>query len=399
MASLLRRATAAAALHRPTALLLPAAPISSAVTRLPVLIRPAPPAFPFSPRRPMCILTESELNDLKSELIKMEAEGVAQYGSTSTSILKLEIEVDKLCKDTADKAHLTARAVGNTSFMICGVVLSAAVVLGMAGLLALYAAGARAAKNAAGDYVDQKLTEVKMIVEKKVADQYQEDMDLLRHADMKLDSRAAAIKVKEEELHVRQAAITLKKTGATKHGEEGQEDDWMDEDEDDQAAARELPSPYVPHIVTTVEEACAVEARHWSWWRARAATMRAAAWQCRFEAACHGRATARSLKGRPTDGGYLQGHGIYPYVVATYSDGGQGAYGYCVYPMGDGSAGYFQPAFHGACMRRVWSSASGPALGGSRREPAEGGDEAKSGGAPSATTRTRGTHPRQQGRS
>ena len=61
-----------------------------------------------------------------------------------------------------------------------------------------------------------------MIVEKKVADQYQEDMDLLRHADMKLDSRAAAIKVKEEELHVRQAAITLKKTGATKHGEEGQ---------------------------------------------------------------------------------------------------------------------------------------------------------------------------------
>ena len=172
MALLLRRAAAArhgpAACHGHAALLLPAAPISSAVTRLPVLIRPAPPAFPFSPRRPMCILTESELNDLKSELIKMEAEGVALYSSTSTSILKLEIEVDKLCKATADKAHLAARTVGDTSFLICGVVVSAAVFLGVLGLLAVYAAGARAAKSAAGDYVDEKLTEVEMIVEKKV---------------------------------------------------------------------------------------------------------------------------------------------------------------------------------------------------------------------------------------
>lgn len=47
-------------------------------------------------------------------------------------------------------------------------------------------------------------------------------MNLLRHADMKLDSRAAAIKAKEEELRARQAAITLKKTQgrATKNGEE-----------------------------------------------------------------------------------------------------------------------------------------------------------------------------------
>ncbi|KAM3393196.1 hypothetical protein ACQJBY_014061 [Aegilops geniculata] len=221
MGLLLRRA-AAAARHRPAALLLPAAPISSSVTRLPVLIRPAPPAFRFSPRRRMCVLTESELNDLKSELIQLEADAVALYGSTSTSILKLEIEVDQLCKATADKAHLAARAVGDTSFLICGVVVSGAVFVGVLGLLAVYAIGAGAAKNAAGDYVDEKLTEVQMIVEKKVADQHQEDMNMLRHADMKLDSRAAAIKAKEEHLRARQAAITLKKTGATKHGEEGQ---------------------------------------------------------------------------------------------------------------------------------------------------------------------------------
>ncbi|XBI36888.1 hypothetical protein VPH35_122328 [Triticum aestivum] len=39
--------------------------------------------------------------------------------------------------------------------------------------------------------------------------------------------------------------------------------------------------------------------------------------------------------------GYLQGHGVHSYVVATHSDGGEGAFGYCVYPMGDGSSGYF----------------------------------------------------------
>ncbi|XBI63841.1 hypothetical protein VPH35_044167 [Triticum aestivum] len=45
------------------------------------------------------------------------------------------------------------------------------------------------------------------------------------------------------------------------------------------------------------------------------------------------------------DAGYLQGHSVDPYVVATHSDGGQGAFGYCVYPMGDGSSGYFQPVW------------------------------------------------------
>nr|XP_040256912.1 protein FATTY ACID EXPORT 5 [Aegilops tauschii subsp. strangulata] len=43
--------------------------------------------------------------------------------------------------------------------------------------------------------------------------------------------------------------------------------------------------------------------------------------------------------------GYLQSHCIDPYVVPTHSDGGRGAFGYWVYPMGDGSTGYFQPVW------------------------------------------------------
>ncbi|XP_073357471.1 uncharacterized protein [Aegilops tauschii subsp. strangulata] len=54
------------------------------------------------------------------------------------------------------------------------------------------------------------------------------------------------------------------------------------------------------------------------------------------------------LAGRYLDGGehisegYLPSHCADPYVVATHSDGGQGAFGYWIYPMGDGSTGYFQ---------------------------------------------------------
>ena len=33
------------------------------------------------------------------------------------------------------------------------------------------------------------------------------------------------------------------------------------------------------------------------------------------------------------------------YVVATHSDGCQGAYSYWVYPLRDDSAGYFQPVW------------------------------------------------------
>jgi hypothetical protein len=36
---------------------------------------------------------------------------------------------------------------------------------------------------------------------------------------------------------------------------------------------------------------------------------------------------------------------IFRYVVATHSDGCQGAYGYWVYPVGDGSTGYLQPVW------------------------------------------------------
>ncbi|XP_037411920.1 uncharacterized protein LOC119275214 [Triticum dicoccoides] len=43
--------------------------------------------------------------------------------------------------------------------------------------------------------------------------------------------------------------------------------------------------------------------------------------------------------------GYLQSHGTYPFLVATHSDGGQGAFGYWCYPMGDGSTGYLQPVW------------------------------------------------------
>ena len=41
--------------------------------------------------------------------------------------------------------------------------------------------------------------------------------------------------------------------------------------------------------------------------------------------------------------GYLQSYSLDPYVVLTHSYGLQGAFGYWVQPMGDGSSGYLQP--------------------------------------------------------
>ncbi|XBI83406.1 hypothetical protein VPH35_091920 [Triticum aestivum] len=54
---------------------------------------------------------------------------------------------------------------------------------------------------------------------------------------------------------------------------------------------------------------------------------------------------AAKLQDVETTTGCFQSHSVHPYVVATHSDGGQGAFGYCVYPMGDGSSGYFQPVW------------------------------------------------------
>ncbi|XP_044441416.1 disease resistance protein Pik-2 [Triticum aestivum] len=45
------------------------------------------------------------------------------------------------------------------------------------------------------------------------------------------------------------------------------------------------------------------------------------------------------------ESGYLPSHCVDPYVVATHSDGGQGAFGYWIYPLGDGSTGYLQPVW------------------------------------------------------
>ena len=41
--------------------------------------------------------------------------------------------------------------------------------------------------------------------------------------------------------------------------------------------------------------------------------------------------------------GYLQSYRMDPYVVLTQSYGLQGAFGYWVHPVGDGSTGYIQP--------------------------------------------------------
>jgi hypothetical protein len=43
--------------------------------------------------------------------------------------------------------------------------------------------------------------------------------------------------------------------------------------------------------------------------------------------------------------GYIPHYGSDPFVVATHSDGGQGAFGYWIFPLGDGSSGYLQPVW------------------------------------------------------
>ncbi|XP_044343619.1 uncharacterized protein [Triticum aestivum] len=54
---------------------------------------------------------------------------------------------------------------------------------------------------------------------------------------------------------------------------------------------------------------------------------------------------AAKLRDVESTTGYLPSNGSYPFLVATHSDGGQGAFGYCCYPMGDGSSGYIQPVW------------------------------------------------------
>ena len=43
--------------------------------------------------------------------------------------------------------------------------------------------------------------------------------------------------------------------------------------------------------------------------------------------------------------GFIPSYGGDPFVVLTHSDGGQGAFGYSICPVGDGSTGYLQPAW------------------------------------------------------
>ncbi|XP_073359436.1 uncharacterized protein [Aegilops tauschii subsp. strangulata] len=43
--------------------------------------------------------------------------------------------------------------------------------------------------------------------------------------------------------------------------------------------------------------------------------------------------------------GYFPSYGRDPFMVATHSDGGQGAFGYWIYTLGDGSSGYLQPVW------------------------------------------------------
>lgn len=112
-----------------------------------------------------------------------------------------------MCRATADKAHDATRAVGNASFVICGVVVSPAVALDVLCLLTVYAAGARAAKSAADDHVEVKFKQLKIMLNQKINELHQAEKDKIRDAHLKFDTRAAAIKAKEQNLHARQAAI------------------------------------------------------------------------------------------------------------------------------------------------------------------------------------------------
>lgn len=58
---------------------------------------------------------------------------------------------------------------------------------------------------------------------------------------------------------------------------------------------------------------------------------------------CAGRAA--KLRDIEVTTGYILSHYFDPYVVVTHSDEGQGAFGYWIYPMGDGYSGYIQPVW------------------------------------------------------
>ena len=49
--------------------------------------------------------------------------------------------------------------------------------------------------------------------------------------------------------------------------------------------------------------------------------------------------------GKQALAGFIPSYCADPYVVVTHSDGGQGAFGYWICPVGDDSAGYLQPVW------------------------------------------------------
>ncbi|XP_037483393.1 uncharacterized protein LOC119362295 [Triticum dicoccoides] len=56
-------------------------------------------------------------------------------------------------------------------------------------------------------------------------------------------------------------------------------------------------------------------------------------------------ARAAKLRDVQVTTGVVPGYGADPYLVLTHSDGGQGAFGYWICPVGDGCAGYLQPVW------------------------------------------------------
>ncbi|KAM3195265.1 hypothetical protein ACQJBY_071394 [Aegilops geniculata] len=54
---------------------------------------------------------------------------------------------------------------------------------------------------------------------------------------------------------------------------------------------------------------------------------------------------AAKLQDAAISTGYIPNYGSGPFMVATHSDGGQGAFGYWIFPLGDGSSGYLQPVW------------------------------------------------------
>ncbi|XP_037460341.1 uncharacterized protein LOC119331275 [Triticum dicoccoides] len=54
---------------------------------------------------------------------------------------------------------------------------------------------------------------------------------------------------------------------------------------------------------------------------------------------------AAKLQEAALSSGHIPYYGADPFMVATHPDGGQGAFGYWVFPLGDGSSGYIQPVW------------------------------------------------------